>query len=98
MRSGVRLRSTRYSDQCATKRQLRTRFTSLMLGERDVFDGIVAGRLNKQIADELAISERTVKAERAFCRTSVCEASSGKTIGATPNCPCALQTHELRKN
>jgi FixJ family two-component response regulator len=33
--------------------------------ERAVFDGIVAGRLNKQIADDLGVSLRTVKAYRA---------------------------------
>jgi len=44
---------------------LRARFESLRPREREVFDRIVAGRLNKQIADELGISERTVKMERA---------------------------------
>jgi FixJ family two-component response regulator len=44
---------------------LRARFSSLTPRERDVFDRIVAGRLNKQIADELGIAERTVKAQRA---------------------------------
>lgn len=48
-------------------RQLRAGFASLTPREREVFDRIVAGRLNKQIADELAISERTVKSERAQC-------------------------------
>jgi FixJ family two-component response regulator len=33
--------------------------------EREVFDRIVAGKLNKQIADELGIGLRTVKAYRA---------------------------------
>lgn len=33
--------------------------------ERQVFDRIVGGKLNKQIADELGISLRTVKAHRA---------------------------------
>jgi FixJ family two-component response regulator len=33
--------------------------------EREVFDRIVAGKLNKQIADELGIGLRTVKAHRA---------------------------------
>ncbi|MEO8134606.1 MAG: response regulator transcription factor [Betaproteobacteria bacterium] len=33
--------------------------------EREIFDRIVAGRLNKQIADELGIGLRTVKAYRA---------------------------------
>jgi len=45
--------------------QLRERFGSLKPRERAVLDRIVAGRLNKQIADELGISERTVKMERA---------------------------------
>jgi FixJ family two-component response regulator len=45
--------------------QLRERFASLTSREREVFDRIVAGKLNKQIADELGVSERTVKAERA---------------------------------
>jgi FixJ family two-component response regulator len=44
---------------------LRARFASLTPREREVFDRIVAGRLNKQIAGELGIAERTVKAERA---------------------------------
>ncbi len=45
--------------------RLRERFALLTRGERDVFDRIVAGRLNKQIADELGIAERTVKLRRA---------------------------------
>jgi len=45
--------------------RLRERFDSLKPRERTVFERIVAGRLNKQIADELGISERTVKMERA---------------------------------
>ena len=45
--------------------RLRARFASLTPREREVFDRIVAGRLNKQIADELGIAERTVKLQRA---------------------------------
>jgi FixJ family two-component response regulator len=44
---------------------LRARFALLTAGERDVFDRVVAGRLNKQIADDLGIAERTVKLWRA---------------------------------
>ena len=44
---------------------LRARFASLTPREREVFERIVAGRLNKQIAGDLGIAERTVKAERA---------------------------------
>jgi FixJ family two-component response regulator len=49
----------------AEAQRLRGCFESLKPREREVFDRIVAGRLNKQIADELGISERTVKMERA---------------------------------
>jgi FixJ family two-component response regulator len=45
--------------------RLRARFASLTPRERQVFDLVVAGRLNKQIAGELGIAERTVKADRA---------------------------------
>ncbi len=45
--------------------RLRARFASLTLREREVFDLIIAGRLNKQIAEELGIAERTVKLQRA---------------------------------
>ena len=45
--------------------RLRARFASLTPREREVFDRVVAGRLNKQIADELSVADRTVKAERA---------------------------------
>ena len=41
--------------------RLHARFASLTPREREVFDRIVAGKLNKQIAAELGIAERTVK-------------------------------------
>ncbi len=44
---------------------LRTRMQSLTPRERAVFDRLVNGELNKQVAAELGIAERTVKAERA---------------------------------
>jgi FixJ family two-component response regulator len=47
-----------------TQRQ-HERLAVLTAREREVFERIVAGRLNKQIADELSISLRTVKAYRA---------------------------------
>lgn len=46
-------------------RDLRLRFAKLTSREREVFDLVVAGKLNKQIAAELGISERTVKVHRA---------------------------------
>ncbi|MCW7538551.1 response regulator [Aquabacterium sp. A7-Y] len=46
-------------------RHLHAAIESLSSRERKVLDGVVAGRLHKQIADELGVSERTIKADRA---------------------------------
>ncbi len=46
-------------------REMRARFAQLTAREREVFELVAAGRLNKQIADALGIAERTVKAQRA---------------------------------
>jgi FixJ family two-component response regulator len=45
--------------------RLRAAFGSLTPREREVFDLVAAGKLNKQIADKLGIAERTVKLKRA---------------------------------
>ncbi len=42
----------------------RTRLATLTQRERQVFDLIVVGRINKQVAHELGTTERTVKAHR----------------------------------
>ena len=46
-------------------RDVRKRFSSLTAREREVLDGVVAGLLNKQIAAQLGIVEKTVKVHRA---------------------------------
>ena len=45
--------------------ELRARFAQLTPREREVLELVVAGLLNKQIADRLGIGERTVKSQRA---------------------------------
>ncbi|MGD0990571.1 MAG: response regulator transcription factor [Candidatus Sulfotelmatobacter sp.] len=45
--------------------EVRTRFDSLTPREKEVLDLVVAGLLNKQIADRLGMSELTVKTHRA---------------------------------
>ena len=45
--------------------ELRRRFGSLTARERQVFDAVASGKLNKQIADDLGMAERTVKLHRA---------------------------------
>ena len=44
--------------------RIRARFRSLSPREREVLAGVVAGRLNKQIAGDLGIAEKTVKVHR----------------------------------
>ena len=44
---------------------LRAAFASLTSREREVFEHIVAGQLNKQMATALGVSERTIKTQRA---------------------------------
>jgi FixJ family two-component response regulator len=56
-------------DQVARQRHaqnadLRRRYESLTPREREVFSFVVSGMLNKQIADEIGASERTVKFHR----------------------------------
>jgi FixJ family two-component response regulator len=43
---------------------LRERFDTLSSREREVMLGVLAGRLNKQIANDIGISESTVKVHR----------------------------------
>ena len=45
--------------------EIRGRFASLTPREKEVLDLVVAGLLNKQIADQLGMSELTVKTHRA---------------------------------
>jgi FixJ family two-component response regulator len=52
-------------DARAESDQLHQRLALLTLREREVFEGIAAGRLNKQIAGDLGIVEQTVKFHRA---------------------------------
>ncbi|HSD17959.1 MAG TPA: response regulator [Thermomonas sp.] len=49
----------------ARRSELRRNFATLTAREREVFEQVVKGRLNKQIAGSLGTCERTVKAHRA---------------------------------
>lgn len=52
-------------DALAAETALQARHAELTAREREVFERVVAGQLNKQIAAAQAVSERTVKAQRA---------------------------------
>jgi FixJ family two-component response regulator len=49
----------------AEREKLEAAFASLTPRERQVFAAVAAGKLNKQIAGELHVGERTIKAQRA---------------------------------
>ncbi len=53
------------SEERARMEETRRRIDSLTQREREVFEEVVAGFLNKQIAAHLGISEKTVKVHRA---------------------------------
>ena len=57
-------RSRAALEQEADLRSLRAEYASLSRREREVMTRVVAGRLNKQVAADLGISEITVKAHR----------------------------------
>jgi len=60
--------------------RLHARFAALTPRQREVFDRIVAGKLNKQIAYELGVAERTVKREREQVMAKL-EAGSAADLG-----------------
>ena len=66
LRSGPRSRATPRRGRPGERlRALRARYETLTPREREVFAGVVAGKLNKQIAADLGTAERTIKAHRA---------------------------------
>ena len=47
------------------RKELEQRFATLTAREREVLQGVIAGKLNKTMADELSVSTRTVEIHRA---------------------------------
>lgn len=58
-------RDTEHRESQAHAEEARRRIDSLTERERKVLQGIADGRLHKQMAAELSVSERTIKADRA---------------------------------
>jgi FixJ family two-component response regulator len=72
---------------------IRARFDSLTPREREVLDLVVAGLLNKQIADRLGTSELTVKTHRAH----VMEKTKADSLAHLVRMSEQLKTAALRK-
>jgi FixJ family two-component response regulator len=64
-------RDEREREERARQRELRSRFDALSERELEVLSHVVQGRLNKQIAAELGIHERTVKLHRTAITTKL---------------------------
>jgi FixJ family two-component response regulator len=64
-------RDEREREERARQRELRARFDALSERELEVLGHVVQGRLNKQIADDLGIHERTVKRHRTAITTKL---------------------------
>jgi FixJ family two-component response regulator len=72
--AAVRAAFARDAAQAATAdriAELRKRYATLSAREREVLEAIVAGKLNKQIAHDIGVAERTVKAHRAQVMTKL---------------------------
>jgi FixJ family two-component response regulator len=64
-------RDSREREARNRQRELRKRFDTLTEREREVLSHVVQGRLNKQIAGDLGIHERTVKLHRTAITTKL---------------------------
>ena len=77
-------------------RALRARYEMLTPREREVFAGVVAGKLNKVIAAELGTAERTVKAHRAHVMQKMQVASIAELVHLADQLNAAAHQPESR--
>ena len=64
-------RSEQEREERSHREELRARFAAISAREREVLDHVLRGRLNKQIAGDLGIHERTVKVHRKAIMTKL---------------------------
>lgn len=88
--AGIRMDAARRAEAAVIRRNLE-RFETLTPREREVSREVVRGRVNKQIAFDLGISEVTVKLHRGNAMRKMGAASIGELIRAWETLPSALR-------
>jgi FixJ family two-component response regulator len=68
--------------------EIRARFAAISAREREVLGHVLRGRLNKQIACDLGIHERTVKVHRKAIMTKLCVRSVAALAQLSQERPC----------
>jgi two-component system response regulator FixJ len=64
-------RSRQELDERSRREEIQARFAAISAREREVLEHVLRGRLNKQIAGDLGIHERTVKVHRKSIMTKL---------------------------
>jgi FixJ family two-component response regulator len=64
-------RDMRERTKCTRQESLQDRFNTLSIREQEILQYVVQGKLNKQIAFDLGINERTVKRHRTSIKTKL---------------------------
>jgi FixJ family two-component response regulator len=77
-----------------TSRQSNLLYEGLTQREREVLAGVVGGKMNKEIAAELGIAERTVKAHRA----NVMQKLNASSVPELVQISCRLQINAISSN
>lgn len=88
--SGIAMDAARRAEAVVVKRNVE-RFGTLTRREREVLRKVALGRVNKQIAFDLGISEVTVKLHRGNVMRKMAAASIGELIRAWETLPAPLR-------
>jgi FixJ family two-component response regulator len=93
--SGIAIDTARRRETSTMKCNLK-RFETLTKRERDVLHGVASGRLNKQIAFDLGISEVTVKMHRSNAMRKMAAKSLGDFVRIWETLPDSMRGRQGR--
>lgn len=89
----------RESETRALRKQMtnwRACYNSLTPREAKVFEGVVSGKMNKEIASELGAAERTIKAHRARVMDKMQAGSLAQLVRIADQLTAAMHTNAIR--